>query len=320
MNYQNRRLRLIRGLVPAALAVASLTPVVVAQDAVQNKPVPVGAVPVGAYDVQAADVAAAPVVGMLSKEKIGGARQFQLLNLYAIEIARIDATVKLDDSQKSRLNAGIKDLAAAKAQEFARNTAAMMGGGVMPLDGVPALPPKPKADETPLKLEEVKSYADVDVNIRFLLEDMFFPQASHREDAEWKELVQSVLNKEQHARYEQGIAAQKQNKDKTMVAEGIAILSVDLVLSKDQEAKLTAIAMEQLAKPKPAPPGADAAIMGVVYGMGGQAFYAELAKVDPKKIQDVLDPQQFDLLDLKLENHRRFGAEMEMIPGVIITQ
>ncbi len=40
----------------------------------------------------------------------------------------------------------------------------------------------------------------------------FIPQADHREDADWQKLVQSVLKPEQHAKYEQAIAAQKEGR------------------------------------------------------------------------------------------------------------
>ncbi len=131
-----------------------------------------------------------------------------------------------------------------------------------------------------------------------------------------------MLKPEQHAKYEQAIAAQKKVVDKTMVDAGIAVLSVELVLSNAQASQLTALVMEQLATAKPAATVAeDPAMVGmaipgmILPGMNGASFSMALAKVDTKKIRDVLDPQQFELLDLKLENHRRFAVEM---PGAVM--
>ncbi len=307
----------ILSLVPCLLVQALVAMPFSTRLAAQN-PVPAQAVPVGAFEVQSDGIAVAPGMGIPSKEKVGGAKQYQLLNLYAIEISRIDTVAKLDDTQKSKLTVGARGLAKEKAQKFARSMDSMMGGVVMPVGGAPALPSKPKADEPPLKLDEVKSYADVDMNTKFMLENGFLPQADHREDADWLKLVQSVLKPEQYVKYEQAIAAQKQIIDKTMVNAGMAMLSVDLVLNKDQESKLTALAMEQLAKPKTESNSGDPAMMSmVVAGMEGLTFFMELAKVDSKKIREVLDPQQFELLDLKLEHCRRIAAEMP--PAVIVT-
>ncbi len=255
-------------------------------------------IPAGAIEVQGVGIP----MGMPSKEQMGGAKQYHLLNLYAVEVSRISTAVKLEDAQKSKLVVGAKGLAKEKTQEFVKSMGmGMMAGAVMPVGGAPAARPKPKDNEPLVKLAEVKSYADIDVNTKFMFDDTFNPEAKPHEDADWQKLVKSILTPDQYLKYEQALAAQKQNVDKAMVAAGIASLSVDLVLRQDQESKLAALVLDQLAKPKPAPNSDDRAAMGMTF-IGGQGlrFMMELAKVEPQKIRDVLDPQQFELIDLKL--------------------
>ncbi len=307
MKKQNSLMSIALSLITLVFAIVPLASTLVAQ-------VPAQAIPVGANEVQAGGIAGAPGMAMPSKEKMGGAKLYQLLNQYAIEIGRIDAAVKLEDAQKSKLTDGAKGFAQEKAQEFARNMGAMMTGGVIPVGGTAAA--VAKSNEQPVKFDEVKSFSDLDMTTKMMLENMFSPEVKPHDDADWLKLVKSVLKSDQYLKYEQAIAAQKQNKDKAMIDAGMATLNVDLVLSKDQESKLTALVLEQMAKPKPEPRSDAAGMVHVVGDTEGMRFFMEFAKVDSKKIRDVLDPQQFELLDLKLENYRRFAADM--VPGVII--
>ncbi len=138
MKYQNCILSCVPCLLIQAIVVVPLSNALFAQNQAPAQPIPVGT-----YEVQGDGPTIAPaMMGMPSKEKVGGAKQFQLLNLYTIEVSRIDAVAKLDDAQKSKLTAAVKELAQQKAQEFAQSMDAMMDGVVMPVGGAAPLPSK----------------------------------------------------------------------------------------------------------------------------------------------------------------------------------
>ncbi len=97
------------------------------------------------------------MMGMPSKEKVGGAKQFQLLNLYTIEVSRIDAVAKLDDAQKVKTNRRSKRACTAKGARVRPKHGRDDGRSSLPVGGAAPLPSKPKAKEPPLKLEESRA-------------------------------------------------------------------------------------------------------------------------------------------------------------------
>lgn len=269
----------------------------------QAQPLPDGAVAVPVQGGVA--IAAVPGMGMPSKEKLGGAKQYQLQCMFALEIHRIDAAAKLEEAQKTKLTIGAKGLAKKKAQEWANSMFAMMGGN--PANG--PLAAKPKDNEPEIKAAEIKSFADIDAETRAYLGEMLLQEKLY-EDADWLKMVKSVLKPEQFTKAEQTITAYKANAEKAMVDAGVAELSLELALSQDQASKLSAIILEHFAKPKPAQVN-NGPMVDMSFAMPeGFKFNMELGKLDSKLISQILDPQQFELLELKLASYRVMGAQM----------
>lgn len=270
-----------------------------------QEPLPAAQV-VPAMPVPGGGFGAVPGLPMPSKEKLGGAKQYQLLSIYAMEIRRIDAAVKLEDAQKTKLNVGAKGLAKKKSQEFVRNMTEMGWGMAIPIGGA-APAAKPEDAEPNVTFSEVKSFADIEETTKQMLDGGFAPETKPYDDPNWNKLVKAVLKPEQYSQYEQAIATQKLNADKAMVNAGVAALSLELVLNKDQENKIAELVLEQMAKPKAAPGTDSPAEAGfvMVIGMDGSRFKMELAKVEPKLLREVLAPEQFELLEFRLSSLRQ---------------
>ncbi len=250
-----------------------------------------------AQPVHGAAFGMVPGMAMPSKEKLGGAKQFQMTSIYSMEIRRVNAAVKLEDPQKTKLTIGAKGLAKKKSQEFVKNMMGMGMGMAMPIGGAPPAAQR-KNDEPEVKFAEVKSFADIDANTMVLLEGGMSPEAKPYDDADWLKLVKAVLKPEQFTKYEQVIAANKIKTDKAMVEAGVAEFSLDLALSKDQESKLTSLVLEQMAQAKRIPGIADQVMMAMQ--MEGKQLTLELTNVDSSKLQSILTPQQFEQVNLKL--------------------
>ncbi len=304
MQKPGRFIRVKRNALALALVVVPMSTTLIAQDPI---PVPAQVVQGGAFGL-------ATGIDMPSKEKLGGAKQFHLLSIYAMEIRRLDAAVKLEDAQKTKLSVGAKGLAKKKSQQFVKTMMEMGLGAGMPGGGaVPAAPPK--HDEPDIKFVEVKSFTDIDANTKQMLDGGFLPEGKPYEDADWLKLVKSILKPEQTTKYEQVIAANKLRTDKAMVDAGVAELSLEMGLTNDQQSKLKGLVLEQITKNEPRPSN----LLSVSLQIEGKQFTMELAKVENTLLRDALTPQQFELISLKLDNLKnmlnQMPAEMLGLPA-----
>ena len=260
---------------------------------------------------------AGPAMAMPSMGKITGAKHYQLQQIFAIELRRIDSAVKLDDAQKTKLTVGAKGVAKKLAQDFAAGLDGMMamgpdvGGNLGGPVGAPPQKPNGKAKE--VQMEEVKKFADIDPNAMMMLE---LPSSNKpTEDPNWIKIVKSVLTPEQHHKLEQARAADKEKADRAMVEAGVSGLSVELFLSKEQEAKLIALVLEQMKKPKEK----SASLLGMIQ-INGMAFNSQLAEIDSKLLQGVLDPQQFELAEFKLTQTRQMLQAFQGVGDTFIIE
>ncbi len=300
MKKSYRFMKTTRTVLSLTVVVATTATPVLAQD-----PVLAGQAVVQAQPVEGAAFGMVPGMAGPSKEKLGGAKQFQLVSIYAMEIRRLSATVKLEDAQKTKLTIGSKGLAKKKSQEFVKNMMGMAMG--MPIGGA-APAAKPSNDEPEVKFTEVKSFSDIDENTRLMLDGGFSPESKPYDDADWLKLVKAVLKPEQYTQYEQTIAANKIKMDKAIADAGAAEISLELALSKDQESKLSALVLEQISKPKNVTGLAAQALLALQ--MEGKQFVVELAKVDSTKLRNILNPQQFEQVNLKLDVYKSILDQM----------
>ena len=273
----------------------------------------------GSVHAQVAAAIAGPAMAMPSMGKITGAKHYQLQQIFAIEIRRIDSAAKLDDAQKTKLTVGAKGVAKKLAQDFGTTLGDMMamgpdvGGNLGGPVGAPPQKPNGKAKE--VQMEEVKKFADIDPSTMMMLETPTPNKPT--EDPNWTKIVKSVLTPDQHAKLEQLRAADKEKADRAIAEAGVAGLSVEVFLSKDQEAKLIAMVMEQLKKPKEK---ASSPFDGGMLPMEGMTFYSKLVEIDSKRLQEVLDPQQFELTEFKLTQTREMLSSFGQIGDTFIIE
>lgn len=267
---------------------------------------------------------AIPVVGgvgmaMPSMGKITGAKHYQLQQIFSIEIRRIDKATKLDDAQKTKLTVGAKGVAKKLAQDFGTTLGDMMamgpdiGGNLGGPVGVP--PKKTNAKAKEVQMEEVKKLADIDPNVMMMLETPTPNKPT--EDPSWTKIVKSVLTPDQHTKFEQVRAADKEKTDRAIAEAGVAGLSAEIFLSKDQEAKLIALILEQMKKPKEK---STSLLDGGMLPMEGMAFYSKLVEIDSKRLQEVLDPQQFELTEFKLTQTREMLRSFGQVGDTFIIE